>query len=425
MSVRAGIVVTGTEVLTGRVTDRNGPWVSERLGQLGCEVAHIVCVGDRPDDLADALGFMRSSAVDLIFTTGGLGPTADDLTAEIVGRFAGREMILDEAMERRIAEIVAGFARRMKFDPEALRDGTRKQAMVPEGAIALDPAGTAPGLVVEAGGPVVVVLPGPPRELQAMWAQAVGAPPVAAVLGRADDYEVETMKMFGIPESTLAKTLREIERDIDLGPLEITTCLRRGAELEIDVRNRVSDRTLRDSLFAALRERHERFVYTERGESIDEIVARLLAGSSIGLGESCTGGLLAARLTDPPGASDYFRGGIVAYSNAAKEELLGVPAELIAAHGAVSPEVAAAMARGAMERLGAEVGVGITGIAGPGGGTEEKPVGYVCICVVDAAGNVLARDPKLPGTRDDVRDRSASVAMHMIRRLLIGGDLPL
>lgn len=425
MSVRAGIVVTGTEVLTGRVTDRNGPWVSERLGQLGCEVAHIVCVGDRPDDLADALGFMRSSAVDLIFTTGGLGPTADDLTAEIVGRFAGREMILDEAMERRIAEIVAGFARRMKFDPEALRDGTRKQAMVPEGAIALDPAGTAPGLVVEAGGPVVVVLPGPPRELQAMWAQAVGAPPVAAVLGRADDYEVETMKMFGIPESTLAKTLREIERDIDLGPLEITTCLRRGAELEIDVRNRVSDRTLRDSLFAALRERHERFVYTERGESIDEIVARLLAGSSIGLGESCTGGLLAARLTDPPGASDYFRGGIVAYSNAAKEELLGVPAELIAAHGAVSPEVAAAMARGAMERLGAEVGVGITGIAGPGGGTEEKPVGYVCICVVDSAGNVLARDPKLPGTRDDVRDRSASVAMHMIRRLLIGGDLPL
>ncbi|MEZ5156695.1 MAG: competence/damage-inducible protein A [Solirubrobacterales bacterium] len=425
MSVRAGIVVTGTEVLTGRVTDRNGPWVSERLGQLGCEVAHIVCVGDRPDDLADALGFMRSSAVDLIFTTGGLGPTADDLTAEIVGRFAGREMILDEAMERRIAEIVAGFARRMKFDPEALRDGTRKQAMVPEGAIALDPAGTAPGLVVEAGGPVVVVLPGPPRELQAMWAQAVGTPPVAAVLGRADDYEVETMKMFGIPESTLAKTLREIERDIDLGPLEITTCLRRGAELEIDVRNRVSDRTLRDSLFAALRERHERFVYTERGESIDEIVARLLAGSSIGLGESCTGGLLAARLTDPPGASDYFRGGIVAYSNAAKEELLGVPAELIAAHGAVSPEVAAAMARGAMERLGAEVGVGITGIAGPGGGTEEKPVGYVCICVVDSAGNVLARDPKLPGTRDDVRDRSASVAMHMIRRLLIGGDLPL
>ncbi len=425
MSVRAGIVVTGTEVLTGRVTDRNGPWVSERLGELGCEVADIVCVGDRPGDLRGALEFLRSAGLDLIVTTGGLGPTADDLTAEIVSGFAGREMVLDEAMERRISEIVAGFARRMKFDPEGLRDGTRKQAMVPEGSIALDPAGTAPGLVVEAQGPVVIVLPGPPRELQAMWPAATSAGPVAAILGRADSYEVETMKMFGIPESTLAKTLREIERDIDLSPLEITTCLRRGSELEIDVRYRDSELELRDSLFVALRERHGAFIYTERGESIDSIVAGLLAGRSIGLAESCTGGLLAARLTDPPGASDYFRGGVVAYSDRAKTELLGVPAELVSDHGAVSPEVAEAMARGAMERFDAELGVGITGVAGPGGGTEEKPVGYVCICVVDGSGNSLARDPKLPGSRDDVRDRSASVAMHMIRRLLIGEDLPL
>ena len=313
----------------------------------------------------------------------------------------------------------------MKFDPEGLRDGTRKQAMVPEGAIALDPAGTAPGLVVEARGPVVIVLPGPPRELQAMWPAATSAAPVAAILGRADSYEVETMKMFGIPESTLAKTLREIERDIDLSPLEITTCLRRGSELEIDVRYRDSELELRDSLFVALRERHGAFIYTERGESIDSIVAGLLAGRSIGLAESCTGGLLAARLTDLPGASAYFRGGVVAYSDRAKTELLGVPAELVSSHGAVSPEVAEAMARGAMERFDSELGVGITGVAGPGGGTEEKPVGYVCICVVDASGNVLARDPKLPGSRDDVRDRSASVAMHMIRRLLIGEDLPL
>jgi nicotinamide-nucleotide amidase len=425
VSVRAGIVVTGTEVLTGRVTDRNGPWVSERLGELGCEVAHIVCVGDRPEDLRDALEFLRSAEVDLLITTGGLGPTADDLTAEIVAAFAGREMVLDEAMEKRISEIVAGFARRMKFDPEGLRDGTRKQAMVPEGSIPLDPAGTAPGLVVGAEAPVVVVLPGPPRELQAMWPAAVAAEPVAAILGRADSYSVETMKMFGIPESTLAKTLREIERDIDLGPLEITTCLRRGSELEIDVRFRESDVGLRDSLFVALRERHGPFIYTERGESIDELVAALLAGRSIALGESCTGGLLAARLTNLAGASAYFNGGVVAYSDRAKTDLLGVPAELIATRGAVSPEVAQAMARGAIERFDAALGVGVTGIAGPGGGTEEKPVGYVCICVADADGNELARDPKLPGGRDDVRDRSASVAMHMIRRLLIGEDLPL
>jgi nicotinamide-nucleotide amidase len=425
VSVRAGILVTGTEVLTGRVTDRNGPWVSERLGELGCEVAEIVCVGDRPEDLRGALEFLRGGGLDLIVTTGGLGPTADDLTAEIVAAFAGREMVLDEAMEKRISEIVAGFARRMKFDPEALRDGTRKQAMVPEGAIALDPAGTAPGLVVDAQGPVVIVLPGPPRELQAMWPAAVAAGPVAEVLAGADSYAVETMKMFGIPESTIAKTLREIERDIDLGPLEITTCLRRGSELEIDVRYRDTDLGLRDSLFAALRERHGSFIYTERGESIDSIVAGLLADRSIACGESCTGGLLAARITDLPGASAYFKGGVVAYADRAKTDLLGVPAELIASHGAVSPEVAEAMAQGAMERFGAGLGVGITGVAGPGGGTEEKPGGYVCICVADADGNVLARDPKLPGSRDDVRDRSASVAMHMIRRLLIGEDLPL
>jgi nicotinamide-nucleotide amidase len=298
--------------------------------------------------------------------------------------------------------------------------------MVPEGAIALEPAGTAPGIVVEAAdaGTPVVVLPGPPRELRAMWPAALAASPVAAVLARADSYEIATMKMFGIPESTLARTLREIGRDIDLEPLEITTCLRRGAELEIDVRNRASDAALRDSLFAALRERHGRFVYTETGETIDELVAALLAGRSIAVAESCTGGLLAARLTDLPGASAYFKGGVVAYADAAKTDLLGVPAGLIADLGAVSPEVAMAMAEGARERAEAELGVGITGIAGPGGGSEEKPVGYVCICVLDGAGNVLARDPQLPGGRDDVRDRSVSVALHMIRRLLIGEDLP-
>src|SRR4029079_1963310 len=208
--------------------------------------------------------------------------------------------------------------------------------------------------------PVVVVLPGPPRELQAMWPAAGAAEPVAAILGRADSYAVETMKMFGIPESTLAKTLREIERDIDLTPLEITTCLRRGAELEIDVRYREEDLELRDRLFTALRERHDDFIYTDRGESIDEIVAGLLRGSSIGLGESCTGGLLAARLAGLHCSAGYFRGCVVAYSNEAKSGLLGVDAALIEAEGAVSPEVAEAMAKGAIASFGAEGGGGIT-----------------------------------------------------------------
>ena len=424
MSVRAGIVVTGTEVLSGRVVDRNGPWVSKRLGEIGVDVAHLTCVGDRAADLEQALHFLAGAGMDLIVTTGGLGPTADDLTAEVVARFAGRELILDGGMERRIASIVAEFARRMKFDPEGLRDGTRTQAMVPEGSVALDPAGTAPGLVVEADAAVVVVLPGPPNELQAMWPAAVASEPFARLLAGADTFANASMKLFAIPESTIAKSLREIEKDLDLDRLEITTCLRRGAELEIDVRYRDEDGLLLAQLFDGLRERHAPFIYTERGESIDELVAGLLRGHRIGLGESCSAGKLAARLTDVPGSSDYFAGGVVAYSNAAKMDLLGVPAELIAARGAVSPEVAEALASGAMERFDADLGVGITGVAGPGGGTKDKPVGYICICVKSADGRVLARDPQLPGSRDDIRERSVSVAMHMLRRLLLGEDLP-
>lgn len=415
MSVRAGIIVTGTEVITGRISDRNGPWISARLEELGCEVAEIVCVGDRPEDLRATLEFLAEQGVGLIVTSGGLGPTADDLTAELVAGFAGVEMVLDEAMERRIGEIVAGFAARMKFDPESLALGTRKQAMVPAGSLPLDPAGTAPGLVVSAGQVVVVVLPGPPRELQEMWPAAVAAPPLQRVLADADRFTIRTMKMFGIPESTLAQSLREIGERTEIDRLEITTCLRGGAELEIDVRYREGEQGLVDALFEGLWERHGELIYTDRGESIDEIVAGVLAGRTIALAESCTGGMLASRLTRRPGASDYLLGGVVAYSNDAKQRLLGVPPELIASDGAVSPRVARAMAEGAIERFGSDLGVGVTGVAGPGGGTEQKPVGYVCLCVVDAGGAAIERDPTLPGRREDVRERATAAAMHMIR----------
>src|ERR1044071_5282128 len=183
-TVRAGIVVTGTEVLTGRISDRNGPWVSERLAERGVEVAHILIVADRPDDLEAALRFLADEGMDLIVTSGGLGPTADDLTAEIVGRFAGREMLLDTDMEAKIREILRRFARNrsFKFDEEAVMEANRKQAMVPEGATALDPIGTAPGLVVPAGERVVIVLPGPPRELQPTRPRALETEPGRASL---------------------------------------------------------------------------------------------------------------------------------------------------------------------------------------------------------------------------------------------------
>ncbi|HEX7245192.1 MAG TPA: competence/damage-inducible protein A [Solirubrobacterales bacterium] len=423
--LRAGIVVTGTEVLTGRIADLNGPWISERLAELGVEVAHILVVGDRPEDLEAALRFMAGEGMDLIVTSGGLGPTADDLTAEIVAGFAGRELVLDEEVEEKIAEILRGFARRFNFDPEAVREANRKQAMVPEGATPLNPVGTAPGLVVPADGRVVVVLPGPPRELRPMWPAALATPPVRALLERATPLHGYTLRMFGVPESEIAKSMREMEEEgVALPEVEITTCLRRG-EIEIDVRYRDAAAATAEAVRAGFAQRHERHLFSLDGETIDSQVARLLRRHKLGLAESCSSGLLAARITDLPGASKYMMGGVVSYSNEAKVDLLGVDPDLIEEKGAVSAEVAEAMAIGALDRFGADVAVAITGIAGPDGGSEEKPVGYVCFHARLADGTAIARDPVIPGGRADIRERSALVGMHLLRMLLSGEEPPL
>jgi nicotinamide-nucleotide amidase len=422
--VRAGILVTGTEVLSGYVTDRNGPWLSERLADLGVEVEEITVVGDRPEDLESALRHMRDRGLDLVVTSGGLGPTADDLTAEVVGRFAGRELVLDEEMEKKIGEIIARFARRLRFDPEAVREANRKQAMVPEGATALDPAGTAPGLVVPADGQVVIVLPGPPRELQEMWPRALEAAPAREVLERTEPFQTMSIRMFGIPESELAKALREIEEGgAPLDRLEVTTCLR-GGELVTDVRSRPGAEEAAEALRSGLEERLGRFTYTESGESIEEVIFGLLGDRTIAVAESESGGLLAARLTLRPGSSQWFAGGVVSYSNESKTELLGVDPGLIAAHGAASPEVAEAMADGALARFDADVACSTTGIAGPDGGTEEKPVGYVCFCAKTADGRSLPRDIVMPGSRNDIRERSVVVGLHLVRYLLEGREPP-
>lgn len=416
--IRAGIVVTGTEVLTGRISDANGPWISERLAERGVEVAHILVVGDRPEDLEAALRFMAEEGMDLIVTSGGLGPTADDLTAEIVARFAGRPMALDEEMERKIAKILEGFAKRFRLDQEAMLEANRKQAMVPEGAVPLDPVGTAPGLVVPAGERVVVVLPGPPRELQPMWEDAVETPQVQEILARATPLRAYTMRLFGVPESEIAKSLREMEGEgLELGAVEITTCLRKG-EIEIDVRYRDEAATIAEEVRSGLTRRHRQETFSLDGETIDAQVATLLLSHRLALAESCSGGLLAARITDLAGASEYFAGGVVAYSNEVKAKQLGVDPALIEEKGAVSPEVAEAMAIGALERFDADVAVSITGVAGPGGGSEEKPVGYVCFNARLADGTHIARDPVIPGGRPDIRERSALVGMHLLRQLL-------
>jgi nicotinamide-nucleotide amidase len=410
--------VTGTEVLTGRVQDRNGPWIADRLLELGVELAHITICGDRPADIEAQLRFLAAEGVDLIVTSGGLGPTADDMTVATVARFCGRELVLDTELEERIAGILRRLmARREGVDFDAVMAANRKQAMVPEGAQILDPVGTAPGVVVP-GKPTVVVLPGPPRELQPMWSNAVATPAVAEAIAGRTEYRQDTIRMFGLPESGLAETLRIGETEIaDFDRLEITTCLRRG-ELEIVTRYEPSAADVYTRLVALLEKHHAREIFSTDGAHVDDQVAALLAGRTIATAESCTAGMVAARLTDRAGSSDYVAGGVVSYSNAAKSDLLGVDPELIATHGAVSEPVAEAMVAGALQRFGADTAVAITGIAGPGGGSAEKPVGTVCFSVRLGDAAPTTRSLLLPGNRSDIRERSTTVAMHMLRRAL-------
>jgi nicotinamide-nucleotide amidase len=454
VSVRAGIVVTGTEVLTGRVADRNGPWLAERLEEQGVDVACTTIVGDRRADMEAALRFMAQQGLDVIVTSGGLGPTADDLTAEVVGGVQGRGPVWDEALHGRIEAIVKPLAERWKHvDTAALEAGTRKQATIPAGATVLDPIGTAPGLVVppapsEEGpaerqgppppsrkAPTVIVLPGPPGELRPMWEAAILRGAFTEAFAGAVDYTWRTLRLWGIPESEIAETLRLASRNgIPLEHLEITTCLKRG-ELEIVTRFEPPAEAAYSALAALVKKRHGEMLFSEDGSTVDDLVAALLRGApgsrrergdgggeplTIATAESCTGGLLAARLTERAGASDYVRGGVVAYSNEAKESLAGVDPELIERHGAVSSEVAEALASGARAGLGADVGVGITGIAGPSGATAEKPVGLVCLSVAGPGDAALTRSVTLPGSRADLRERAVTVALHMVRRALSG-----
>ena len=424
MTARAGIVVTGTEVLTGRVPDRNGPWLAEQLRRLGVDVGHVVLVGDRPEDMHAALTFLAGTGVALVITSGGLGPTADDLTAEVVGQFQGRPSAVDPALEERIGAIVERLMARRgwRADAGATAAGVRKQALVPSGATVLEPVGTAPGLIVPPvegrAGPTVLVLPGPPAELQGIWPAAVSAEPIQRALVGRTELRQETVRLWGTFEAQLAVVLRD--HDAQLSGLEVTTCLREG-ELEIVTRFAPEAQPAYDRLEGMLARTFAGTLFST-GPTLDEIVATGFAdrGLTVATAESCTGGLLAARLTERPGSSAWVLGGVTAYANSAKQELLGVPAAVLSEHGAVSPEVAVALAEGARTRFGADVAVGITGVAGPGGGTADKPVGTVHLCVAGPDGQEL-RALRFPGTRTAVRERSVTMAMHLLRVLLVGG----
>jgi nicotinamide-nucleotide amidase len=411
---RAAIVVTGSELVRGDREDRNGPFLAAEAVRLGLDPARITIVGDRVDDLEVA--FREGFDADLCLVSGGLGPTHDDRTVELVARVAGRRLVLDEELETEIGSISRTIAERLGRSYAEFSTGVRKQATLPEGALSLGLAGTAPGVVLDLESCVVVVLPGPPRELQRLWPRALETEPVRRVLARAPGREHRVLRFFGTPESAVAEALAAAGGEGD--GVDVTICAREF-EIHVDLFVDPSSEDRGAHVAASMRETLAPYLFGEDERSISEIVLDLCRarGLTLATAESCTGGMVATRLTGVPGASDVFRGSVVAYANGAKEAGLGVSAELIAEHGAVSAEVAAAMAAGARERLNVDVAVAVTGVAGPGGGTPEKPVGLVFAHAVGPDGEKSVRT-ELPGDRETIRGRATAASLHLVRRLL-------
>jgi nicotinamide-nucleotide amidase len=412
---RAAVVVTGSELVRGDRTDLNGPFYAREALALGLEPVRITIVGDQPDELEAALRTSVEEA-DVVLVSGGLGPTHDDRTVEIVARVAGRPLELDRELERRIEVFSRDVAERLRRPYADFAPGVAKQATVPAGAVVVGLAGTAPGLVVEAGACAVVVLPGPPGELRRLWPAALETEPVRRALARAVVPGRRLLRFYGVGESSVAQAFADAGGEGD--GVEVTICAR-DFEIHVDLVVEAGGETRADELTASLRASLQGALFAEDARTVQELVLEQCRARDLTLAtaESCTGGLVAARLTDVPGASDVFLGGVVAYSDRVKRDELGVPAELLEDHGAVSAEVAAAMAHGARARLEADVAVAVTGVAGPGGGTPDKPVGLVFFHAVTPDGEDGLRFD-LPGERDWIRSRSAVVALHLVRRLL-------
>jgi nicotinamide-nucleotide amidase len=411
---RAVVVVTGSELVRGERTDLNGPFLARELLALGFEPARIVIVGDTEDELAAAL--REGLQADVCLVSGGLGPTHDDRTIELLARGAGRGLRLDPELEREIGGVSRRFAERMGRPYADFEPGVRKQATLPDGAVSLGLAGTAPGVVLAVDGRVAVALPGPPSELQRLWPRALETEAFRGLLARARPPERRVLRFYGVSESAVAKALADAGGEAP--GIEATICAR-DFEIHVDLVVEPGAEDRADELERAFLPPIERYLFTREERPVEEDVLELcrVRGLTLATAESCTGGLVAARLTSIPGSSDVFVGGIVAYSNDVKQRELFVSEDLLADHGAVSKEVAAAMAGGARARLGADVAVSVTGVAGPGGGTEEKPVGLVYLHAVGPHGQ-RGVSFSVPSDRESIRRRAAVSALHLVRRLL-------
>ena len=410
--MRAEIIAIGSELLTPYRLDTNSLFLTDGLNQVGIRVVHKAVVGDSLDDMRASFRQALDRA-DLIVACGGLGPTDDDRTREAVADLLGRKLELNDGVLRHIQELFRRFGRVM---PEI----NRRQAMVPEGATVIpNPCGSAPGLWIEASGHIMILLPGVPSELRAMFEQEVR--PRLTRLGHDERLFTRDLRITGLPESEVEQRVSPLYA---LYPDTETTILASPPGIQLHPRvwsrdpaqaNQILDEMVK-RMALALGEH----LYSTEGEAMEEVVARALTENraTIAVAESCTGGLLAERLTNIPGSSVYFLGGVVCYSNELKSALVDVPGELIESKGAVSPEVALALADGIRKRTGATIGVGVTGIAGPGGGTPEKPVGLVHIGISDERGP-RERRFQFPGDRERIRMHASQTALDSVRRYFL------
>ena len=412
----AAILLTGNELLRGVIADQNGAHLAASLEQHGFVVRRTLVVGDTLDDIEEGLRELVDR-VELIVSSGGLGPTHDDRTVEALAHVAGVDLVLDADVLERIDRWTDQVAVRYGLDRAGFDAGNRKQAHVPAGAAVLGMAGTAPGLILPVDGSVVVVLPGVPSELRRLWEDAPGHPALADVFARARPRARWLMRTYGIGESHVA----DIHRSAGGDPPGVETSIcARSFEIEIDIRADPGHEQAGEAFTAEMRAELGEHVFSTDERPLAGIVLDLLRsrGWTGATAESCTGGMVAAALTAIAGSSDAFTGGVVAYSNALKRDMLSVPEAVLDEHGAVSAEVAAAMASGARAQLGADAAVAVTGIAGPGGGTEQKPVGLIHLHVSSPAGED-ARRMDIPGSRDAVRARAATAALQLLRAHLV------
>jgi nicotinamide-nucleotide amidase len=412
---RAVVVVTGSELVRGSRRDLNGPYVAAELLRLGAEPGRIVVVGDRPEELEQAL--REAVDADICVTSGGLGPTHDDRTLELLAQVLGRSLRVDPELEREIEAVSRSVAARIGRPYADFAHGVRKQAAVPEGGEVIGLAGTAPGVAIEHDGKVAITLPGPPGELRRLWPQAVAAAPFRRVISRAHPPGHRVLRFFGPSESAVAAVLDEAGGESD--GLDVTVCAR-DLEIQVDLFVDGDGTAGAERLEQALRESFGGVLFAEDERPVEELVLALCRarGLTLATAESCTGGMIGERLTGIAGSSDVYLGGVVAYANSTKASLLGVSTELLETHGAVSAESASAMAVGARATLGADVAASVTGVAGPGGGTPEKPVGLVYAHVETPEGS-WNRRLDLPGDRESVRTRATAIVLHLVREALV------